>query len=132
MTGRIGAALVGVAALLVAGCGDGRGAEATATATVAAPTATVAPPPPAAPRSTSTASAAPSGDCRTRRGLRLAIVAGGATCADLRSVAAAFELRGAKVQQRRGWTCATGTADTRPIVFTCTRGAAEFTASEAG
>lgn len=90
---------------------------ATATATA------IAPP-------TQTAAAGP--DCGALDELHLLLVGGRAGCDEVRRVAAGYDLTGAKVQEVAGWTCATGTVQTRPVVFTCTRGAAEFVARESG
>jgi hypothetical protein len=70
--------------------------------------------------------------CTDSRGLRLDAVNGDVACDEMRDVAAAYDLGGEKVQEIRAWTCATGTAETRPTVFTCALGDKEFAAEEAG
>lgn len=100
----------------------------------------VAPPASPAPPATATATAiapptqtaAAGPDCGALDELHLLLVGGRAGCDEVRRVAAGYDLTGAKVQEVAGWTCATGTVQTRPVVFTCTRGAAEFVARESG
>lgn len=70
-------------------------------------------------------------DCGELGELRLEIVSGEATCDEVRKVAGEYDLDGENVQEIGEWTCDLGTADTRPIVFTCVRGDVEFVAKEA-
>ena len=72
------------------------------------------------------------GDCGKLGRLRLELVSGDVPCDQVREVARGYDLEGEKVQEVSGWTCGSGTADTRPVVFTCRRGDMEFVAKEAG
>ena len=127
-------AVLAVAAL-AAGCGDDDPvpADEPPALTQAAPPVTTTQPepaPPPAPAQTRTTAAGP--ECGAIGELRLRVVAGEAGCDEVRRIAAGYDLAGAKVQEIGGWTCASGTAQTRPVVFTCTRGGAEFVARESG
>ncbi|HWC28102.1 MAG TPA: hypothetical protein VG474_16045, partial [Solirubrobacteraceae bacterium] len=100
-----------------------------ATVTIAPPTATA--PPQTTPRRV-TVVPAPAARCGRLGELRLVLVAGPVRCDEVGRVARSYDRAGEKVQQVAGWTCATGTAQTRPVVFTCTRAGAEFVAEERG
>ena len=63
-------------------------------------------------------------------GLTLEPLNNSVACAEAQRVAVRYDLQGPKVQEVGNWTCATGTAATRPIVFSCTLGDKEFVARE--
>jgi len=71
--------------------------------------------------------AAPSRDCGQVEGLKLEVY-GDVPCHEARTVALLYDLDGAKITEISGWTCETGTAATRPIVFTCLQGDRQFVA----
>ena len=62
--------------------------------------------------------------------LELEVLNALATCREVERVAARYDLQGPKVQEIDHWTCATGTAGVRPIIYTCTLGDKEFVAKE--
>ncbi len=73
----------------------------------------------------------PRADCGNLGELRLEVVSGEVSCDEVREVAGGYDMQGAKAQEIGDWTCESGEADTRPVVFTCTRGDIEFVAKEA-
>lgn len=73
----------------------------------------------------------PKVDCGNLGELQLEVVSGDVPCDEVREVAGGYDLQGAKVQEIGDWACESGEADTRPIIFTCTRGDMEFVAKEA-
>lgn len=77
-----------------------------------------------------TPSATTAGECPAQAQYRVTIVTGTLECAAAYAVAAKFDRQGAAVQQVDGYTCQSGTAATRPVLFTCTSPTAEFTVSE--
>ncbi len=113
-----------VLAAALAGCGDEQKAV-----TVTAPQGE---PAPQATLTTTNPASGPGSDCGEAGGLRLKVVLGDLECDELRKVAAGYDLDGVKVQEVRGWTCASGTADTRPIIYTCARDGDEFVGEESG
>lgn len=130
------AALALAAAAAAGGCGDDDPVPAderpaltqtVAPETTAPPETALATAPPAQTATTATGTA-----CGALRGLRLLLVGGRPGCEEVRRVAEGYDLAGAKLQDVGGWTCATATAQARPVVFTCTRGAEEFVAREPG
>lgn len=116
------------AVLLLAACSstDEGNPQDTAPATSAA---TSAPSTPATAQAT-TPSATTAGECPAQAQYRVTIVTGTLECAAAYAVAAKFDRQGAAVQQVDGYTCQSGTAATRPVLFTCTSPTAEFTVSE--
>jgi hypothetical protein len=122
---------------VAAGCGDDEepsGRAETSPTPPAQETTLTTPPPPGETDSrtvTSTKTTETADSCRLRQ-LELEPLNASVTCAEARRVAAAYDLSGPKVQEVRGWTCATGTATTRPVVFTCRSTHREFVAREPG
>lgn len=53
------------------------------------------------------------------------------TCLRADAMAAKYDRSGGSVQHIDGYTCQSGTATTRPVVFTCSSTEAEFTAADA-
>jgi hypothetical protein len=132
-----------VIALLLAGLAAGCGDDEEPTVVETGPQTGTVTEPAAATRSTRTAPSSATGaeppstidsssDCRQLGRLRLRVISGDAPCGEVREVAGGYDLSGEKVQDVSGWTCSGGTADTRPIVFTCTLGDREFAAEEGG
>ena len=124
------------AALIVvafAGCGgdDEHTTEANSTVTVtqtAAPTTQVAPPTPTVP--TTETLPPDDGICKDGSGNNIKLISGSVTCDDAAKISGAYDQQGERVQTIGGWTCEGGNASTRPIIFTCSGSAGEFTVSD--
>mgnify|MGYP000954812309 CR=1 FL=1 len=61
-------------------------------------------------------------ECPAQGGNQIKIYSGDISCADAYLLAGKYDLQGQKYQQINSvdtWTCYTGTADTRPLVFSC-------------
>lgn len=134
-----GAVIALLLVALAAGCGDDKkpavsetrpNAETVTAATATTPSTRTGPAsvPGADPPATTDSSAA----CGQLGRLRLEVINGDVSCGEVRQVAGEFDLAGKKVQEVRAWTCSGGTAQTRPIVFTCTLAEQEFVAQEGG
>lgn len=76
-----------------------------------------------------TASAVPQ-PCPPQAGYRVEITVGDVTCSDAYATAAKYDLQGEKAQRIDAFTCYTGTAQTRPLVFSCVSDKAEFSVFE--
>jgi hypothetical protein len=82
----------------------------------------------------STAASAPPTDtvaepttCPPQDGNQIKISGDGISCADAYSIAAKYDLKGEKYQEIDSagtWTCYTGNAETRPMIFQCVSGQA--------
>lgn len=123
--------LLALAVLLLTGCassattGAGRAATSPATSAPSTPAATLQQPVPA-----SSTTAGPL-RCAQRPPYRITIYTGLVTCVQADAVAAKFNRGGDAVQRIDGYTCELGTAQTRPVIFTCSSTEAEFTAADA-
>jgi len=71
-----------------------------------------------------------SGDCGTQGAYSVKVVSGEVPCERARSTVAGYAPGGEKVQEVGAYTCEGGEAAVRPLVFTCTAGDNEITASE--
>jgi hypothetical protein len=100
--------------LLAAGCATKEPApapteSAPSTAAAAPPTETVAEPT----------------TCPPQDGKQITINGAGISCADAYSIAAKYDLQGEKYQEIDSagrWTCYTGNAESRPMIFQCVSG----------
>jgi len=105
-----------VLTLLAAGCATKEPVpapteSAPSTASAAAPTETVAEPT----------------TCPPQDGNQITINGDGISCADANSIAAKYDLQGEKYQEIDSagtWTCYTGNAESRPMIFQCVSGQA--------
>jgi len=79
---------------------------------------------------TTTSQPPASGDCGVQGQYRVRVARGRVPCEEARSAVAGFSPDGPKVQQVSGYTCESGEADVRPLVFTCTLDGTEITATE--
>ena len=61
-------------------------------------------------------------ECPPQGANQIKIYSGEISCSDANVIAARYDLQGQKYQQIDSvdvWTCYTGTADTRPLIFSC-------------
>jgi hypothetical protein len=115
-----------VALVVVALAGCGGDDESTTEAATVTVTQTVAP--------TATTGTRPPDDgiCKDGSGDNIKLISGGVTCDDAAKVAGGYDQQGERVQTIGDWTCEGGNASTRPIIFTCSGPAGEFTVSDSG
>jgi hypothetical protein len=103
-----------VATLVAAGC-----ARKDSEAPVASPPSSAASAPTTAPAAGEATSCAPRG------GNQIKITGAALSCDDAYTIAARYDLQGEKYQKIDAavtWTCYTGTAETRPLIFQCVSG----------
>jgi hypothetical protein len=112
-----------VLTLLAAGCATKEPApapteSAPSTASAVPSTASAAPP---------TETVAEPTTCPPQDGNQITINGDGISCADANSIAAKYDLQGEKYQEIDSagtWTCYTGNAESRPMIFQCVSGLA--------
>ena len=118
--------LIALAALIVGCGGDDENptttVNQTTTVTETSPPATT--PPPAETTPTETTPGDGTG-CTAADGNEIQLVSG-VTCAQAKTTAAQYDAQGARVQEIGDWVCEGGNAQTRPVLFTCSTGSAEF------
>jgi len=69
-------------------------------------------------------------ECLPGDGIRIDIFLGALTCDDAYALAAQYDLEGEKYQDVGSFTCYTGNALTRPLIFQCAGPDGEFAVSE--
>jgi hypothetical protein len=117
-----------LAALLpLAACGDDGEDTTAATVTQTAPaTETTTGPDETADTTAPEGPDDPAGGCAGSDGNQIEILSGDVDCAAAQQTAAGYDTQGSRVQEIGEWICEGGSAQTRPVIFTCTGPGGEF------